>query len=177
VARVLNGMKIRPTVVDHDPNQVDLVRRFGSMAYYGDATRLDLLVSAGARKAKLLVVAVDNPDSAMRIVKLARRHFHHLKLIVRARSRSDAFEYFEMGVPAVRETFGSAVDAAETALRALDFGPLAARRVVSRFRRHDEELLAEQAPHRNEVKKLVAVSLQGRRDLDQLLGSEALRRA
>ncbi len=113
----------------------------------------------------------------MQIVKLARRHFHHLKLIVRARSRSDAFEYFEMDVPAVRETFGSALDASEAALRALDFGPLAARRVVSRFRRHDEELLAEQAPHRNEVKKLVAVSLQGRRDLDQLLGSEALRKA
>ena len=176
VSRVLGGMKIGTTMVDHDPNQVDQVRRFGNKAYYGDATRLDLLVAAGARKAKLLVVAVDNPDSAMQIVKLARRHFHHLKLIVRARSRTDAFEYFEMDVPAVRETFGSALDASEAALRALDFGPVAARRVVSRFRRHDEELLAEQAPHRNEVKKLVAVSLQGRRDLDQLLGSEALRR-
>ena len=176
VSRVLGGMKINATVVDHDPNQVDLVRRFGSMAYYGDATRLDLLESAGARKAKLLVVAVDNPESAMQIVKLARRHFHHLKLVVRARSRTDAFEYHEMGVPAVRETFGSALDAAEAALRALDHGPVAARRVVSRFRRHDEELLADQAPHRNEVKKLVAVSLQGRQDLDQLLASEAMKR-
>ena len=176
VSRVLGGMKINATVVDHDPNQVDLVRRFGSKAYYGDATRLDLLESAGARKAKLLVVAVDNPESAMQIVKLARRHFHHLKLVVRARSRTDAFEYHEMGVPAVRETFGSALDAAEAALRALDHGPVAARRVVSRFRRHDEELLADQAPHRNEVKKLVAVSLQGRQDLDQLLASEAMKR-
>jgi glutathione-regulated potassium-efflux system protein KefB len=176
VQRVLGGMKIASTVVDVDPNQVDLVRRFGSKAYYGDATRLDLLVAAGARKAKLLVVAVDNPDSAMQIVKLARRHFHHLKLIVRARSRTDAFEYHDLGVPAVRETFGSALDASEQALRALDFGPVAARRVVARFRRHDEELLVEQAPHRNEVKRLVAVSLQGRRDLDQLLASEALKR-
>ena len=176
VSRVLGGMKINATVVDHDPNQVDLVRRFGSKAYYGDATRLDLLESAGARKAKLLVVAVDNPESAMQIVKLARRHFHHLKLVVRARSRTDAFEYHEMGVTAVRETFGSALDAAEAALRALDHGPVAARRVVSRFRRHDEELLADQAPHRNEVKKLVAVSLQGRQDLDQLLASEAMKR-
>jgi monovalent cation:proton antiporter-2 (CPA2) family protein len=176
VSRVLGGMKIGATVVDHDPNQIDLVRRFGSKAYYGDATRLDLLVAAGARKAKLLVVAVDNPESALQIVKTARRHFHHLKLIVRARSRTDAFEYHELGVPAVRETFGSALDASEQALRALDFGPLAARRVVARFRRHDEELLADQAPHRNEVKKLVAVSLQGRQDLDQLLANEAMKR-
>jgi len=177
VQRVLAGMKIRATVLDLDPNQIELVRRFGNKAYYGDATRLDLLEAAGARKAKLLVIAVDDPDSAMRIVRLSRRHFHHLKLIVRARSRSDAFEYHELGVPAVRETFGAALDAAEASLRALDFGPVAARRVVARFRRHDEELLADQAPHRNEVKKLVAVSLQGRRDLDQLLGSEALRKA
>jgi monovalent cation:proton antiporter-2 (CPA2) family protein len=176
VARVLNGMKINCTVVDHDPNQIDLVRRFGSKAYYGDATRLDLLIAAGARKAKLLVVAVDNPESAMQIVKLSRRHFHNLKLIVRARSRTDAFDYHDLGVPAVRETFGSALDASEAALRALDFGPVAAHRVVTRFRRHDEELIAEQAPHRNEVKKLVAVSLQGRQDLDQLLASEALRK-
>jgi monovalent cation:proton antiporter-2 (CPA2) family protein len=176
VQRVLAGLKIRATVLDLDPNQIELVRRFGNKAYYGDATRLDLLEAAGARKAKLLVIAVDNPDSALRIVRLSRRHFRHLKLIVRARSRSDAFEYHELGVPSVRETFGAALDAAEASLRALDFGPVAARRVVARFRRHDEELLAEQAPHRNEVKKLVAVSLQGRQDLDQLLAGEALRK-
>jgi monovalent cation:proton antiporter-2 (CPA2) family protein len=175
VSRVLNGLKIASTVVDHDPNQIDLVRRFGSKAYYGDATRLDLLESAGARKAKLLVVAVDDPQAAMQIVKTCRRHFRHLKLVARARSRSEAFEFHEMGVPVVRETFGSALDASELSLRALDFGPVAARRVVARFRRHDEELLAAQAPHRNEVKKLVAVSLQGRQDLDQLLASEAMR--
>jgi voltage-gated potassium channel Kch len=175
VSRVLNGLKIASTVVDHDPNQIDLVRRFGSKAYYGDATRLDLLESAGARKAKLLVVAVDDPQAAMQIVKTCRRHFRHLKLVARARSRSEAFEFHEMGVPVVRETFGSALDASELSLRALDFGPVAARRVVARFRRHDEELLAAQAPHRNEVKKLVAVSLQGRQDLDQLLASETTR--
>jgi hypothetical protein len=113
----------------------------------------------------------------MRIVKLARRHFPELKLIVRAHGRTDAFEYHEMGVPAVRETFGSALDAAELALRALDHGPVAARRVVTRFRRHDEELLAEQAPLRNETKRLIAVSLRGRQDLDRVLASEALPKA
>jgi hypothetical protein len=74
----------------------------------------------------------------------------------------------------VRETFGSALDAAEAALRALDFGPMAARRVVTRFRRHDEEALAEQAPHRGEVKKLIALQQQGREDLQRLLKVESL---
>ncbi|MGQ0509096.1 MAG: monovalent cation:proton antiporter-2 (CPA2) family protein [Betaproteobacteria bacterium] len=175
VSRVLAGMKIKSTVVDADPNQIELVRRFGNKAYYGDATRLDLLEAAGARQAKLLVVAVDNPDSAMRIVKEARRHFHHLKVVVRARSRTDAFDYHDLNVPAVRETFGSALEASELALRALDFGPVAARRVVARFRRHDEELIGEQASHRSDVKKLIAVSQQGREDLERLLAEEAIR--
>jgi len=172
VARVLAGMKIRSTVVDYDPNQIELVRRFGNKAYYGDATRLDLLEAAGAGKAKLLVVAVDDPESAMRIVKEARKHFRHLKVVARARSRTDAFDYHDLNVPAVRETFGSALEASEMALRALDFGPIAARRVVARFRRHDEELIGEQASHRGDVKKLVAVSQQGREDLERLLAEE-----
>jgi len=171
-ARVLNGLGIRTTLIDHDPNQIDLVRRFGSKAYYGDATRLDILERAGIAQARLLVVALDDPQAALRLVRRVRERFAGLKIIARAHSRSDAFEYVEMGIPAVRETFASALDAAELALRALDFGPMAARRVVTRFRRHDEDMLLEQSPHRGEVKQLIALQQQGREDLSRLLRSE-----
>jgi monovalent cation:proton antiporter-2 (CPA2) family protein len=174
VTRVLNGLRIRATLIDHDPNQIELVRRFGTKAYYGDATRLDVLEKAGIGEARLLVVALDDSDAALRLVREVRARYPMLKMIARAHSRSDAFEYAEMGVPAVRETFGSALDAAEAALRALDFGPMAARRVVTRFRRHDEEALAEQAPHRGEIKKLIALQQQGREDLERLLRTESL---
>jgi len=173
VQRVLAGMKIRATVVDHDPNQIELVRRFGSKAYYGDATRLDLLEKAGARSAKLLVVAVDKPETAMSIVTEARRHFRHLKVITRAYSRTDAFEYADMGVPAVRETFGSALDTAEIALQDLGYGKVAARRVITSFRRHDEQALLEQAKHRKDTKKLITIAQQNRQDLERLLATEA----
>ncbi|MEO8144765.1 MAG: monovalent cation:proton antiporter-2 (CPA2) family protein [Betaproteobacteria bacterium] len=176
VSRVLGGMKIRSTVVDHDPNQIELVRRFGTKAYYGDATRLDLLEAAGARKAKLLVVAVDDPATAMRIVSDARKHFPHLKIIVRAYSRTDAYEYVELGVPAVRETFGAALDLTEIALQHLGYARIAARRVVTSFRRHDEQGLLQQAKHRKDTKQLITLAQQGRRDLEQLLGSEAAKR-
>jgi monovalent cation:proton antiporter-2 (CPA2) family protein len=172
VSRVLNGMRIGTTLIDHDPNQIELVRRFGSKAYYGDATRADVLAAAGAAQARLLVVAVDDPQAAMQAVQRARRRFPGLAVIVRAHGRTDAYEYLEMGVPAVRETFGSALDAAEGALRALGFGPAAARRAVTGFRRHDEDMLALQAPHRGEVKQLIALNQQGRRDLEQLLARE-----
>jgi monovalent cation:proton antiporter-2 (CPA2) family protein len=174
VARVLNGMRIQATLIDHDPNQVELVRRFGSKAYYGDATRIDVLEKAGAARARLLVVAIDDPEAAMRTVRRARQNFPNLRLVVRAHSRTDAFEYLEMGVPAVRETFGSALEAAEEALRLLDFGPQAARRVIERFRRHDEEMMLKQMSVRQEETQLMALNQQGRRDLERLLTSELL---
>jgi len=173
VTRVLNGLRIRATLIDHDPNQIELVRRFGSKAYYGDATRLDVLEKAGVATARLLVVALDDHEAALRLVKRVRKRYPQLKVIARAHSRSDAFEYLEMGIPAVRETFGAALDAAEAALRALDFGPMAARRVVTRFKRHDEEMLAQQSPHRGEIKQLIALQQQGREDLQRLLTSES----
>jgi len=172
VTRVLNGLGIRATLIDHDPNQIELVRRFGSKAYYGDATRLDVLEKAGVARARLLVVAIDDNVAALRLVREVRGRYPGLKIIARAHGRSDAFEYLDIGVPAVREMFGSALEAAEAALRALDFGPMAARRVVTRFRRHDEEMLAEQAPHRGEIKELIALQQRGRDDLERLLRSE-----
>jgi len=75
-------------------------------------------------------------------------------------------------VPAVRELFGSALDAAELALRALGHGPVAARRVTTQFRRHDEEMMERMSAHRGEVKQLIALSQQGRRDLEKLLTEE-----
>ncbi|MDH5211867.1 MAG: NAD-binding protein, partial [Betaproteobacteria bacterium] len=172
VTRVLNGLGLHATLIDHDPNQIELVRRFGSKAYYGDATRLDVLEKAGVARARLLVVAIDDNVAALRLTREVRKRYPQLKVIARAHGRSDAFEYLDMGVPAVREMFGSALEAAEAALRALDFGPMAARRVVTRFRRHDEEMLAEQAPHRGEIKQLIAMQQRGRDDLERLLKRE-----
>ena len=172
VSRVLAGLRVSATLIDHDPNQVDLVRRFGNPAYYGDASRLDVLERAGLARARLLVVALDDSEAALRTVRQVRRRYPGLAIIARAHSRSDGYEYMDLGVPAVRETFGSALDAAELALRALGHGPLAARRVVTQFRRHDEEMMERQAPHRAEVKQLIALNQQGRRDLERLLTAE-----
>jgi monovalent cation:proton antiporter-2 (CPA2) family protein len=177
ISRVLNGLRIRATLIDHDPNQVELVRRFGNPAYYGDATRLDVLERAGLGRARLLIVALDDNAAALRMVQQVRRRYPQLAIIARAHARTDAYEYMDLGVPAVRETFGSALDAAELALRSLGHGPVAARRVITQFRRHDEEMMELQAPHRGEVKQLIELNQQGRRDLEKLLTAEIARRA
>jgi glutathione-regulated potassium-efflux system protein KefB len=173
VVRVLRGLGIGATVIDHDPGQIDTVRRFGWKAYYGDATRLDLLESAGAASARLLLVAIDDPEAAMQIVKRVRERFPQLALVVRAHSRTDAFEYAEMGIPAVREVFGSALDAAARTLKILGFEESNAERIVQRFKEYDEQQIALSAPHRHDIKKLVALTEQGRRDIAELLAEEA----
>jgi glutathione-regulated potassium-efflux system ancillary protein KefC len=169
VTRLLQGRGMGVTIIDHDPNQIDLVRRFGWKAYYGDVTRLDLLERAGAAEARLLVVAVDDPDATRAAVQLARGRFPNLAVLVRAHDRTDAYEYVELGVPAVRETFGSAVEAGERALRILGVGAHAARRFAQRFRLHDEEQLVLLAPHRHDQKRLIERSQKARGDLEQLL--------
>ena len=173
VARVLRGMGIRVTIIEHDPSQIETVRRFGWKAYYGDATRLDLLESAGAREAQLLVVAIDDQDAALQIVKRARGRFPGLRIVVRAHSRTDAYEYVALGVPAVRETFGSALDAALAALQLLGRGVEEAQRAVQQFRSYDEQRLVQLAPHRNDEQQLIAFARKERENLNQLLSNEA----
>ena len=173
VARVLRGMGIRVTIIELDPSQIETVRRFGWKAYYGDATRLDLLEAAGAREAQLLVVAVDDQDAALQIVKRARGRFPDLQIVVRAHSRTDAYEYVALGVPAVRETFGSALDAAGSALQLLGRDAADAQRAVQQFRSYDEQRLVQLAPHRNDEQQLIAFARKERENLNQLLTNEA----
>jgi monovalent cation:proton antiporter-2 (CPA2) family protein len=173
VVRVLRGLGIGATVIDHDPGQIDTVRRFGWKAYYGDATRLDLLESAGAASAKLLLVAIDDPAAAMQTVKRVRTRFPGLAIVVRARSRTDAYEYAEMGIPAVREVFASALDAAGRVLKILGFAENEVGRIVQRFREYDEQQIVQSAPYRHDMKTLIALTEQGRRDIAELLAAEA----
>ena len=173
VVRVLRGLGIRATVIDHDPEQIETVRRFGFKAYYGDATRMDLLESAGIRQAKLLLVAIDDPEAAMRMVKRVRERYPGVQLIARAHGRTDAYEYAELGVLSVREIFGASLDAASRILVALGYQQAAAQRIVERFRDYDERQIVDNAPHRRDLEKLIALGEQGRRDIAQLLAAEA----
>jgi monovalent cation:proton antiporter-2 (CPA2) family protein len=172
VVRVLRGLGIDATIIDHDPGQIETVRRFGWKAYYGDATRMDLLEAAGAARARLLLVAIDDAAGAMQTVRRVRSRFPQLQVVVRARSRTDAYEYAEMGISAVREVFGSALDAAGRALGVLGYSESEVARIVQRFREYDEAQIPQAAPHRNDLKTLIELQQQGRRDIERLLAAE-----
>ena len=173
VARLLLGRGFTVTVIDHDPNQIDLMRRFSFRGFYGDASRPDVLESAGAAEARLLVLAIDDPETVRRTVEHCRAHHPELRMIARARGRVDAFALAELGVPAVRETFGSALETAELALRELGHGAYQARAIVHRFRRHDEAQFAEQIAAQGDVEALRALAKSSRAQLERLLSDDA----
>lgn len=143
VARMLHANRIGTTLLDHDLEHIELVRRFGFKVFYGDATRLDLLRQAGVGEAKLVVVAVDDLRQATRIVRLVRRHFPNVSVLARAWDLMHVFELQDEGVrEPERETFEGALRLAEQALRELGFGAYQAKLAAHRFRTHDARTAA-----------------------------------
>ncbi|MBA2241717.1 MAG: cation:proton antiporter [Chthoniobacterales bacterium] len=139
VARLLRANGFGTTVLDHDADQVETLRRFGLKSFYGDATRLDLLRTAGAERARIFVIAIDDEEKALQLVDLVHEHFPNLQIIARATSRQHAYEFLRRGVTEVyRETLGSALDLSLGALRNLGLEPERAERAVQIFRQHDE---------------------------------------
>jgi len=145
IGRLLSAQRIGVTILEQDPGQIEVVRRFGWKAYYGDVSRMELLEAAGAAEAKLLVLAIDDMEAARRTVDLAREHFPHLKLLVRAESRLEAYEFLNLGVPVVRVTWAPGLEMGESALRALGYGAFEAHTIAQRFERYDATQLLEGA--------------------------------
>jgi glutathione-regulated potassium-efflux system ancillary protein KefC/glutathione-regulated potassium-efflux system protein KefB len=174
VGRVLRARRIRFTALEVSQAQVDFVRRFGNKLYYGDATRLDLLRSAGAEQAKLLVLAIDDVEASVRTAEVARRHFPQLRILARARNRQHAFRLMEAGVTEIwRETFASSLEVAEAALVALGTTRDAAASQVRRFRAHDESTLQAQAAVHDDETKLIATAKASAEQLESLFESDA----
>ena len=173
VARVLRARRIRFTALEASQAQVDFVRRFGNKLYYGDASRLDLLRAAGAERASVLVIAVDDVDASVRIAELARRHFPSLRVLARARNRQHAFRLMEAGVDEVwRETLASSLEVAESTLVALGTSAETAAAQVRRFREHDEATLRVQAAVKDDESKVIATAQASAQQLEGLFEAD-----
>jgi monovalent cation:proton antiporter-2 (CPA2) family protein len=172
VGRVLIANGIAATLIDKDPNQVDLMRGFGWRCYYGDASRLDLLEEAGIDKARLLVIAVDDPESALNIARLAKQRWPHVPVVARARSRTTAYDLRELGLDPIRETFYSSLEAARQSLLALGETAESAETILAHFERHDREQFEKTRVVRHDMTAVLSISEQGRQDLKAVLAAE-----
>jgi glutathione-regulated potassium-efflux system ancillary protein KefC len=177
IGRMLSAQGIRATVLDHDAEMVDAARTFGYQVFYGDATRLDLLRTAGAADARLLVVAVDSPEQSLEIVDIAQAHFPNLQIVARARDVTHWNALRDRGVLHVeRELFESSLRSARTVLELLGHTPHEARQHAMRFRQHNIELFEQMYVHHKDRAKLIAVARQGRQQLEEQMARERAER-
>ncbi|MDM0069807.1 glutathione-regulated potassium-efflux system protein KefC [Variovorax sp. J31P207] len=174
IGRLLNSQSVSITVLDHDPDTIEALREFGIRVFYGDATRLDLLRTAGAGTAQVLVVAVDDMEQSLKIVDLAQKHFPQAKLVVRARNVTHYYQLLDRKVEFVeRELFESSLRSARSVLEAIGWPAHEAREDAMRFRRRNIELMLETYPHyKGDRAQLIAVAKKGRQQFQEQMARE-----
>ncbi|MCA1326229.1 glutathione-regulated potassium-efflux system protein KefC [Herbaspirillum sp. alder98] len=169
IGRLLHANGIGATVLDHDPDQIDFLRKFGFKVFYGDATRIDLLRTAGADKARVLVIAIDDAAGALQMVDKVREEFPHLVIAARARNVTHYYDLLDRGVTVLeRETFESALHMGRQVLQELDFGAYRARQAAMKFRTHNIKTLYNLYPHYKDQQQMVSMAVQAREELQAM---------
>ncbi len=172
IGRLLMANKMRITVLERDISAVNLMRKYGYKVYYGDATQVDLLRSAGAEAAESIVITCNEPEDTMKLVEICQQHFPHLHILARARRRVEAHELLQAGVTQFsRETFSSALELGRKTLVTLGMHPHQAQRAQLHFRRLDMRMLRELIPmHADTVQ--ISRAREARRELEEIFQRE-----
>lgn len=173
IGRLLATQGFPMTILDHSPSQIDMLRRFGNTVFYGDASRKDLLEAAGAHKAKLLVIGVDDADKCLEIIETAQKHFPHLKILARAVDRRHSYQIMDKNITGFkRETFDSALNLGQEALITLGIEVERAKHVSRLFAKYDEESLTKLAKLWGDDKSYGLAIRQRKEDLLQVLADD-----
>ncbi len=173
IGRLLRANQITMTVLDHDPEQVELLRRFGIKVFYGDVTRVDLLHAAGAGKARALVVAIDSIEDSLALVDAVRREFPDLKIMARARNVTHLYDLMDRGVEIVeRETFEAALALGQQVLRHLGFGAYRARSAAHKFKLHNIKSLHAVYPYYKDQERYISMARQSRDELNEMFARD-----
>ncbi|MEK6223254.1 MAG: glutathione-regulated potassium-efflux system protein KefC [Thermodesulfobacteriales bacterium] len=173
IGRLLHANNIGTTVLDYKPSQIEMVRRFGYKVFYGDASRVALLHSAGAQEAKLFILAIDDKEKALEIAETIKKHFPNLQIIARSFDRRHSYELMNLGVKVIqRETFNSALELGASALKLLGFHNYQAHRAALTFKHHDEKSLVELHEHWGDDEAFLLQTRLKNQDLLELLSSD-----
>jgi glutathione-regulated potassium-efflux system ancillary protein KefC len=174
VGRLLRANRVGLTVLDHDPDNIDLLRKFGFKVFYGDATRVDLLHAAGAGTARALVVAIDDVEDSIELVDAVKREFPHLTILARARNVTHYYDLMDRGVTIIeRETFESSLQLGRKVLQELGFGAFQARQAAMKFRAHNIKTLYAVYPYYKDQQKYISLSAKARKELEDMFARDA----
>jgi glutathione-regulated potassium-efflux system protein KefB len=174
VARVLRAKGIPFTALDISPEQIALVERYGAKAFYGDASRLEILEAAQTDKARAFVLAIDDVEGSLRTAEIMKARFPQVPVYARARNRNHAHRLLDAGVKAVRrETFLSAIDVTRQVLRGLGLPEREIERTVKTFQTHDERRLIADYQHYTDTEKMLDLARSDAATLEKLFAEDA----
>jgi glutathione-regulated potassium-efflux system ancillary protein KefC len=174
VGRFLNANGVRLTVLDHDPDQIEVLRRFGFKVFYGDATRPDLLRAAGAAKARAIVVAIDDIEDSLELVETVRRDWPELQIFARARNVTHLYQLMDRGVTMIeRETFESSLQMGRAVLTAgLGHNAYRVRQAALKFRKLNIENLHAVYPYYKDREQYVSMAKRAREELEEMIARD-----
>ncbi len=162
------------TALEIDSSQVDVVRSYGSKVYFGDAGRIDLLRAAGAARAKLFVLAIEDIESSVKVAETVISQFPNLKIVARARNRRHAHKLMDLGITHIfRETLLSSLAMSGRVLEILGFDEEEVGHVIDTFRERDKRLLVEQHAIHHDEERLIQSAKDTARELESLLRSDS----
>lgn len=171
VGRFMMSQGVKVTVLESDPDHVDMLRKYGFKVFYGDATRLDLLHAAGIEHARLLIIALADQAKVAQLIAEVREKFPKLHIMARARDYDQRFELMSLGLQAedsVHEQMHSGLELAVRALRALGKPAYATERAARRWRRYDEETVHLLLPVQEDDDAVASIVRERRIELTQL---------
>lgn len=165
VGRFLRSHGVEATILDQDSNRVDYLRKMGFEVYYGDATRIDLLESAGIAEAKILICAIDNPNVTKQVTKLVKEKYPHVELMIRAKNRYEAYDLLNMGIENIyRESLDTSLCLAKDVLSKMGFRKYTLNRQVQNFIKYDEMSLRRLASENKNEKNYI---FKARKELEE----------
>ncbi len=171
--RFLKANGINATVLDANSDRVDSLRKIGIKVYYGDALRIDLLKAAGADRAKLIVIALDDSAQVIQLVNTVKKHFPNMHIITRAHGLDDTYELMDAGVLHVfRETIDASLRAGTEALKIMGVRAYTAQRAHDLFLKHDEKSLKKMAAARHDKKKYMKALRNRIEELETLIQND-----
>ncbi|MFJ4143194.1 monovalent cation:proton antiporter-2 (CPA2) family protein [Pseudomonas sp. NPDC089734] len=173
VARILRAQNISFIALDTAVESIEFSRSFGNVpVFYGDPLKPEILRAAKVHEAEFFVIATDDPDTNIKTAELVRKLYPDMKIIARARNRQHVHRLIDVGAHAVRETFYSSLEMSRQTLVGLGLSQAQADARISRFKRHDEQVLAAQHLVYDDEAKVLQTAREARAELAQLFEAD-----
>lgn len=172
IGRFLRAHNIGTTILDTDSDRLELLRKMGFKVYYGDASRYDLLLAAGAAHAKLIIIALEPPEKRIEMIETIKKHFPDLRMFVRAKNRYDAYDLMNAGMLHVyRETIDTSLRLGVDVMKILGYKQHSALRAAKKFFTYDEANLKHLSSIRD-TEEYIVTARSYIEELDKMLRSD-----